>query len=68
MRWKNFDIPDQAILTYIENSARMLKKVRRLLGQQNRAKGIEQTTPEQRSACASHAAKARWGKQDKSDN
>ena len=32
MRWDNKDIPDQAILTYIENNARFRKKVGRLLG------------------------------------
>ncbi|VGO15026.1 hypothetical protein PDESU_03606 [Pontiella desulfatans] len=31
MRWHNMDIPDQAILTCIENSERFERKVQKLL-------------------------------------
>ena len=60
MRWKNQDIPDQAILTYIENSPRFLAKVRTLLGRINRAVGTANATPEDRSERARHAAQKRW--------
>lgn len=62
MRWNNQDIPDQAILTYIENSDRMLKKVRKLLGRINRAAGTAKATPEERSERARNAARKRWEK------
>ncbi len=62
MRCKNFDIPDQAILTYIENSKRMLAKVQKLVGSINRAKSTANSTPEQRSDRARHAATQRWKK------
>lgn len=60
MKWNQQDVPDQAILTYIENSPRFLAKVRKLLGRINRAVGTANATPEERSERASHAAKKRW--------
>lgn len=60
MRWNQQDIPDQAILTYIENSPRFLAKVRKLLGRLNRAKATKNATPEERSEQARNAAQKRW--------
>jgi len=66
MRWKNFDIPDQAILTYIENSARFRKKVARLIG--TIYKKREKLTPAGRVTRAKKAAAARWNPpQDEAD-
>lgn len=62
MRWNNQDIPDQAIITYIENSPRFLAKVQKLIGRINRAKSTENTSPEERSKRARHAAQQRWKK------
>ena len=62
MRWNQQDIPDQAILTYIENSPRFLAKVRKLLGRLNRAASTANATPEERSERARNAAQKRWEK------
>lgn len=66
MRWREFDIPDQAILTYIENSPRMLHKVRQLIGRINGQS--TKLDAEQRIARASNASKKRWRDHKKSLN
>lgn len=60
MRWNDFDIPDAAILAYIENNKRLRKKVQRLLG---RITGGKKRAPkDQLSAAGKAGAAARWSK------
>lgn len=58
MRWKNQDIPDNHILSYIENNERFRIKVARLIGAIYKQR--ENLTPEQRRERAKTAANARW--------
>jgi len=60
MRWNNQDIPDNNILSYIENNARFRKKVLRLIGQITG--GQKHASPEQLSAAGRAGATARWTK------
>ena len=53
---------DAQILVEIESSPELLKKVRSLIGRINRRKGLAKSTPEERSASASHAAICRHSK------
>lgn len=58
MRWKDMDIPDNAILAYIENNKRFRTKVMKLLGRITGGKKKAGTA--QLSAAGKVAAKARW--------
>ena len=49
MRWHNQDIPDQAILTYIENSERFQRKVRKLFARMDGTMNTGKPSPELRS-------------------
>jgi hypothetical protein len=63
MRWRNFDIPDQHILSYIENNIRFQKKVSRLIGSIYKAR--DKTPPEERVKNATAGSDARWKKDQK---
>ena len=56
------DIGDGKIIGYIENSDRLMTKVKKLVAQINRAKAVNNTSPERRSEIARTAAQKRWEK------
>ena len=58
MRWKNQDIPDNHILSYIENNDRFRGKVMKLIG--TLTGGQKTSSPEQLSAAGQAGARARW--------